>query len=445
MGTTFRPYQPDQMQLLPQDLREWVPEGHLAHHVSDLVDALDLSPFYAPYEGDGRRNSPYDPRMMVKVLVYGEARREEPNRHPRRDAPDSLGIGELQVHDELPTLAGHGSSDHGRGLFPTYFGSDVALVPAPGHAPRAEGDEPRSTTIELVRSMEAEGLGRRREWLHRLEKVPKSAWSRGTRPTEERHHATIALAAPPVLGLDPVGRITVVDDVITSGATLHACVRRLAEAFPSADVAAFAIVRMITGLPQLSKAFDPVPEGKGTSSSTPTGARVRHERSTMTGACKSASLAAGAFCSYRAGMTGDTEWNGRESEARVAVGRWTPGAEFESQGCVSHGGAFPVPRCESRRERTRGSVNASNGRRENDRWVPRRNGSGRRPGWAWALTPRTGWETVGTVRFTTLVWAEQTPLSLCQRDRLDVIGRSVGRPSPPLPRFHQQDEADHEA
>ena len=73
MGTTFRPYQPDQMLLLPQDLREWVLEGHLAHHVSDLVDALDLSAFYAPYEGDGRRNSPYDPRMMVKVLVYGYA------------------------------------------------------------------------------------------------------------------------------------------------------------------------------------------------------------------------------------------------------------------------------------------------------------------------------------------------------------------------------------
>ena len=73
MGTTLRPYHPDQMLLLPQALREWVAEGHLAHHVSDLVDALDLSAFYAPYEGDGRRNSPYDPRMMVKVLVYGYA------------------------------------------------------------------------------------------------------------------------------------------------------------------------------------------------------------------------------------------------------------------------------------------------------------------------------------------------------------------------------------
>ena len=73
MATTFRPYQPDQILMLPPDLREWLPEGHLAHHVSDLVDAVDLSAFYAPYEGDGRRNSPYDPRMMVKVLIYAYA------------------------------------------------------------------------------------------------------------------------------------------------------------------------------------------------------------------------------------------------------------------------------------------------------------------------------------------------------------------------------------
>ena len=111
--------------------------------------------------------------------------------------------------------------------------------------------------------MEAEGLGIRREWLRRQQKVPKSAWSRGDRPTEERHYTTIALSVPPDLGFDPVGTITVVDDVVTTGTTLHACVRRLAEAFPSADVAAFAIVRTMTGVAQLSKAFDPVPEGEG--------------------------------------------------------------------------------------------------------------------------------------------------------------------------------------
>ena len=73
MPTTFRPYQPDQMLLLAPDLRDWVAQGHLAHHVSDLVDSLDLSAFYAPYEGDGRRNAPYEPSMMVKILIYAYA------------------------------------------------------------------------------------------------------------------------------------------------------------------------------------------------------------------------------------------------------------------------------------------------------------------------------------------------------------------------------------
>ena len=66
MPTTLRPYR---LLLLSRDVREWRPSGHPAHHVSDLVDALDLSAFYAPYEGDSRRNAPYEPSMMVKVLI----------------------------------------------------------------------------------------------------------------------------------------------------------------------------------------------------------------------------------------------------------------------------------------------------------------------------------------------------------------------------------------
>ena len=73
MPTRFRPYHPDQSLLLPPSLRDWLSPGHLAEHVGDLVDGLDLTAFYAPYEGDGRRKSPYEPRMMVKVLIYGYA------------------------------------------------------------------------------------------------------------------------------------------------------------------------------------------------------------------------------------------------------------------------------------------------------------------------------------------------------------------------------------
>ena len=73
MPTTFRPYNPYQTLLLPPALQEWIPEGHFAHHVSDLVDGLDLTAFYTRYEGDGRRNSPYEPQMMLKVLLYAYA------------------------------------------------------------------------------------------------------------------------------------------------------------------------------------------------------------------------------------------------------------------------------------------------------------------------------------------------------------------------------------
>ena len=71
MQTTSRSYQRDRLLLSP-DLREQLPPGHLAHHVSDLV-ALELSAFYAPYEGDGRRNAPYGPSMMVRSLIHAYA------------------------------------------------------------------------------------------------------------------------------------------------------------------------------------------------------------------------------------------------------------------------------------------------------------------------------------------------------------------------------------
>jgi transposase len=70
MPTTFRPYAPDQDLLLPVSLREWLPEDHVAYFISEVVEELDLSAFYAPYGGDGRRKMPYEPSMMLKVLIY---------------------------------------------------------------------------------------------------------------------------------------------------------------------------------------------------------------------------------------------------------------------------------------------------------------------------------------------------------------------------------------
>jgi len=73
MPTTFLPYQPEQLFLLPPSPRDWLPENHLSYFISETVDLLNLESLYQRYEGDGRRNQPFDPRMMVKVLVYAYA------------------------------------------------------------------------------------------------------------------------------------------------------------------------------------------------------------------------------------------------------------------------------------------------------------------------------------------------------------------------------------
>jgi transposase len=71
MARDFLPYNPDQQYLLPPDMREWVPEGHLIWFLSDVVDGLDLSAIFQTYQKDDLRGRPaYHPTMMVKLILY---------------------------------------------------------------------------------------------------------------------------------------------------------------------------------------------------------------------------------------------------------------------------------------------------------------------------------------------------------------------------------------
>jgi transposase len=68
---TFRSYDQDQPMLLAPDIRDWLPADHPARWVNDLVeDGLDLSAIYADYT-EVRGAPPFDPRLMLKVLIYG--------------------------------------------------------------------------------------------------------------------------------------------------------------------------------------------------------------------------------------------------------------------------------------------------------------------------------------------------------------------------------------
>ncbi len=72
MGKTFRPYQPNQLLVLPPWLRDWLPADHLAYFVSEVVDSLDLSGIYESYSEE-RGYPPYHPLMMMKLWLYGYA------------------------------------------------------------------------------------------------------------------------------------------------------------------------------------------------------------------------------------------------------------------------------------------------------------------------------------------------------------------------------------
>ena len=71
VNKTFRHYDPHQQFLVPPSLDDWLPENHLARFVSDLVEeVIDLEPFLASYK-EVRGFPPYDPRLMLKILLYG--------------------------------------------------------------------------------------------------------------------------------------------------------------------------------------------------------------------------------------------------------------------------------------------------------------------------------------------------------------------------------------
>jgi transposase len=56
--------------MLPTDARQWLPPDHLVWHYLALADELDLTAMRAAYRSDGQGHPPYDPAMMVVLLLY---------------------------------------------------------------------------------------------------------------------------------------------------------------------------------------------------------------------------------------------------------------------------------------------------------------------------------------------------------------------------------------
>jgi transposase len=71
MAKGYLAYDVDQRLLLPPDMRTWLPEGHLALFILDVVSELDLSEIFAVNDAKDVRGRPgFHPTMMVALLVY---------------------------------------------------------------------------------------------------------------------------------------------------------------------------------------------------------------------------------------------------------------------------------------------------------------------------------------------------------------------------------------
>ena len=74
MAREFVGVQRGQMLLMPPSLSEWLPEDHLVWTVLGAVDQMDLERFRAAYRLGAAGRAPYDPAVMVALLLYAYAR-----------------------------------------------------------------------------------------------------------------------------------------------------------------------------------------------------------------------------------------------------------------------------------------------------------------------------------------------------------------------------------
>ena len=101
---SYRPWTPDEVFLLPPSPREWLPEGHLAFFILDMVALLDLSAVEDALQAkDARGVRPYDPAMMVALLLYAYCTGTYSSRRIERATYD---------HVAFRVLAGQRHPDH---------------------------------------------------------------------------------------------------------------------------------------------------------------------------------------------------------------------------------------------------------------------------------------------------------------------------------------------
>lgn len=91
--------------LLPLSLQDWLPEGHLARFVVEIVEQLNLQKIKAAYSGRG--SQPYSPEMLTALLFYGYATGVFSSRKLEASTHDSVAFRYIaaNTHPDHDTIA----------------------------------------------------------------------------------------------------------------------------------------------------------------------------------------------------------------------------------------------------------------------------------------------------------------------------------------------------
>jgi transposase len=74
VAKSYRSVDRDQQFLMPPDMRDWLPAGHLVWFLLDAVAVMDTSAFHARRLRGGAGRAAYDPDMLLTLLVYAYSR-----------------------------------------------------------------------------------------------------------------------------------------------------------------------------------------------------------------------------------------------------------------------------------------------------------------------------------------------------------------------------------
>lgn len=87
----YRPWSHDEQLLFPPSLKDWVEDDHPVYRVLEVVGELDLSEIEDELqEKDARGTRPYDPEMMLSLLIYAYSRGIYSSRRIARAVQDQV-------------------------------------------------------------------------------------------------------------------------------------------------------------------------------------------------------------------------------------------------------------------------------------------------------------------------------------------------------------------